>query len=557
MSVRADAVIVVGSGIAGLSCALALAPGPVTLLTKTPRLESGSSLWAKGGIAAAIGPEDTPEHHAADTLAAGAGLGDPESALRLARDGIDNLQWLLDAGVEFDRATDGTLALAQEAAHRHPRIVHAGGDATGVALMTSLIKRLRETPSINVLENTFARDLIVDGGRLQGLVAFSANDGWTHHQSSHVVLATGGIGKAWSHTTNPKEATGDGLAMAARAGANLADLEFVQFHPTALAAQSNNKSASLPLLTEALRGAGALLLDETGDRFMVSEHPAAELAPRDVIARAIHHRINSGQRVYLDLRPVLTNGHGAMFPQAIEASRRAGYDPGADPVPIIPAAHYHMGGIQIDHRGRTSIDGLWACGEVATTGIHGANRLAGNSLLEALTYARRVAADIGNNKISGRKPRPSALAAPKVAANSSCADLVGLVKEIRDIMSRHVGVLRSGFGLAAASSRLLKLDCRVKALTERDWVSLPPSAEMVVQWGEALNLLLVARLITLAALQREESRGAHFRHDHPTSSQDWQRRQTLTVETMLEALPDTTIREFHRDRRRPRRYGTR
>ncbi|MFQ5982409.1 MAG: L-aspartate oxidase, partial [Woeseiaceae bacterium] len=386
MSVSADDVIVVGSGIAGLSCALALAPRPVTVLTKTPRLASGSSLWAKGGIAAAIGPEDKPEYHAADTLSAGAGLSDPEGALRLAEDGVENLQWLVDAGIPFDRSTDGNLALAREAAHRHPRIVHAGGDATGHLMMKSLIERVRNTRSIKVREGTLAHDLTVNDGRVQGLLAYSLSRGWTYHHASHVVLATGGIGMAWWHTTNPREATGDGLAMAARAGASLVDLEFVQFHPTALAVHSHG--ASLPLLTEALRGAGALLVDESGHRFMRSVHRDAELAPRDVVARAIQSRIASGQRVYLDLRPVLSNGRGELFPQAIDAARNAGLEPTGEPLPVTPAAHYHMGGVQIDHWGRTSVGGLWACGEVATTGIHGANRLASNSLLEALAYGR-------------------------------------------------------------------------------------------------------------------------------------------------------------------------
>jgi len=535
MSLRAEDVIVVGSGIAGLVCALALAPRSVTLLTKTPRLEGGSSLWAKGGIAAAIGPDDTPEYHAADTLSAGAGLSDPELALRLATEGIENLQWLVDEGVPFDRAMDGTLALAQEAAHRYPRIVHAGGDATGHVLMTSLIKRVRATRSINVLEDTFAYDLVVNGGQVHGLLAYNPNKSWTYHHSSHVVLATGGIGMAWWHTTNPGESTGDGLAIAARAGANLADLEFVQFHPTALAVEIETNGASLPLLTEALRGAGALLLDESGHRFMISEHSAAEMAPRDVIARAIEKRTGAGHRVYLDLRPVLANGQEAFFPQAIDASRRAGFDPKKEPLPVTTAAHYHMGGIQIDHRGRTSIDGLWACGEVATTGIHGANRLASNSLLEALAYARRVAADI-RDKPSSRNIQPlPAPTAPNVPPNSACAQLKVIVDATRALMSRYVAILRSGSGLKKAFSQLSKFDRQLRDLSERESTHGPSSADIVVRWGEARNLILIARLVTLAALHREESRGAHFRDDHPISKLDWQRQQTLTIDKLNEA----------------------
>ncbi len=537
MSVQADNVIVVGSGIAGLVCALALAPRSVTLLTKTPRLEGGSSLWAKGGIAAAIGPEDTPEHHAADTLTAGAGLGDAECALRLAKEGAENLQWLVDQGVPFDRALDGSLALAQEAVHRYPRIIHAGGDATGQILMKSLIKRVRANRSINVLEGTFAYDFIVNEGQICGLLSHHLSRRWTYHQASHVVLATGGIGMNWWHTTNPKEATGDGLAMAARAGAKLTDLEFVQFHPTALAVESKNNGASLPLLTEALRGAGALLLDESGCRFMISEHPDAEMAPRDVVARAIQSRSDSGQRVYLDLRPVLTDGQDALFPQAIDASRRAGFDPRKEPLPVTPAAHYHMGGIQIDHQGRTSIDGLWACGEVATTGIHGANRLASNSLLEAMAYGRRVAADIRDYPGSRNQQLLPAAVVPYVPPKSACAELKGIVDAMREVMSRHVGVLRSGPGLEVASSELSKSDCRLRLLSERHAPCDTSSADMVVCWGEARNLILVARLVTLAALQREESRGAHYRDDYQISKLQWQRRQTLTIERLNETYP--------------------
>lgn len=534
MPARADDVIVVGSGIAGLVCALALAPRSVTLITKTPQLKGGSSSWAKGGIAAAIGPDDTPEHHAADTLSAGAGMSDPDLALRMASEGVKYLQWLVDEGVPFDRAVDGNLALAREAAHRHPRIVHAGGDATGDVLMNSLIERVRQTHSVCILEDTFAYDLLVSGRQVQGLLTYNPDKGWTHHHSSNVVLATGGIGMTWWHTTNPSEATADGLAMAARAGANMSDLEFVQFHPTALAGESDNDGASLPLLTEALRGAGALLLDESGHRFMISEHPDAELAPRDVIARAIQSRMSTGQRIYLDLRPVLANGQEAIFPQAIAASERAGLDPTREPVPVTPAAHYHMGGVRIDDRGRTSLGGLWACGEVATTGIHGANRLASNSLLEALVYARRVAADITDNPLFTSNRPYLAPNVPTVPPNSARAGLKFIIDATRQLMSRHVGVLRSGSGLNAASSELSTLDAQLQRLSKRHEPRDVSSAAMPVLWGEARNLLLVARLVTLAAMRREESRGAHYRDDHPMSKHEWQWRQTLTIETLNE-----------------------
>jgi len=532
--VSVEDVIVIGSGLAGLACALELAPRPVTLITKTPGLDGGSSVLSKGGIAAAIGPGDTPAYHAQDTLSAGAGLSDPESALQLAKDSLDNLQFLRDEGVVFDRTPAGGMQLAQEAAHRHPRIVHAGGDATGHSIMTSLIERVRATRSIKVLENTHVHDLVVRGGRVRGIVVYTPGGQWIDYQASQVVVATGGIGMCWWHTTNPEEATGDGLAMAARAGAKLTDLEFVQFHPTALAVRGKNNGASLPLLTEALRGAGALLLDESGDRFMLQEHPAAEMAPRDVVARSIEKRTAAGQTVFLDMRPVFHVGENHLFPQAIEAARNAGFEPAQEPVPVIPAAHYHMGGIQTDHRGRTSIDGLWACGEVATTGIHGANRLASNSLLEALVYARRVAVEIAASPITQYQHAAPVRVGPGFLRHSN-VELDGIVENIRKLMSRSVAVSRSGNSLAMALSQLSELEQRMQRKTEQNTTSIAPLADKVNRWSEARNLLVVARLVTLAALQRNESRGAHYREDYPHPAPEWQRRQSLTIDQLSAA----------------------
>ena len=534
MTVRSDDVVVVGSGIGGLVCALSLAPNSVTLITKTPQPHSGSSLLAQGGIAAAIGPDDSPAAHAADTLSAGAGLSDPQRTRELTDEGAASLDWLLQEGIAFDRDLQGALSLAKEAAHQFPRVVHAGGDATGQILVQGLIERARAEPSIRIAESAFAWDLVVRQGRIAGLVAFHEDDGWVFHKTENVVLATGGIGRAWWHSTNPVESTGDGLAMAARAGAKLADLEFVQFHPTAFAT-GDADGARLPLLTEALRGAGARLVDAAGQRFMLSEHPLAELAPRDIVARAIHRRTRAGEFVGLDLKNVLSGNARDEFPQAVQTAKDAGIDPYREALPITPAAHYHMGGVEVDAQGRSSIPGLWACGEVATTGIHGANRLASNSLLEALVYARRVAADLDFAADTVQQVSDVTPDIPALPAESEAGSLHVLQESVRHIMTQDVGILRNGAELETAYSKLFEVENRLVSMGRRGKHAFHPDSDVVRQWGETRNLTLVARLVAFAALRREESRGAHFRNDYPQPSSKWCRPQSLTVEALRKA----------------------
>ncbi|MFD1626074.1 L-aspartate oxidase [Azospirillum griseum] len=509
-TVRDAEIVVVGSGLAGMTAALALAPRAVTLLTKTDDLPGGSSLYAQGGIAAAIGPGDSPQDHAADTRDAGAGLVDAAMAALLTQDGADRIRALLADGLPFDRDASGAALLGREAAHGAARIVHAGGDATGRTLVLALADRLRATPSVRVEANAFAVDLVMRGNRVCGVLAMHA-DGWVLHRAPRVILATGGVGAAFARTTNPAEATGDGLALAARAGAALADLEFVQFHPTALDVEADPR----PLLTEALRGAGATLRNRAEERFMRTEHPLAELAPRDVVARAIGARIKAGERVFLDLRPALA-AKPEGFPTVLAICARHGLDPFAEPVPVAPAAHYHMGGVVTDPDGRTSLDGLWACGEVACTGVHGANRLASNSLLEALVFGGRVARDVAARPLAPLPPF-ALPTPPAVAAEVGGALLDALTAESRRVLYEGAGLVRDGLGLLAARRKLGRLAAALDTL-RGDPTDGAPTPTAVRRWGEARNRLLVGRLIVQAALAREESRGAHCRTDHPLAN---------------------------------------
>jgi L-aspartate oxidase len=508
-------VAVVGAGLAGLAAALASAPLAVSLLTKTPFAGGGASVWAQGGIAAAVGEGDTPALHAADTLSVGGGLAIRGVVDLLTREAPRRIEWLSRLGARFDRDPGGSLCLGREAAHSRSRILHAGGDATGAELVRALAAGVRRRRHLTVFERTRALELVLAAGRVVGVAALHPGGRPVLHLARAVVLATGGIGRAFLHTTNPPEATGDGLAMAARAGALLADLEFVQFHPTALAVGAD----PMPLLSEALRGEGALLVDARGRRFLADEHPAAELAPRDVVARAIYRRLARGERVFLDARRALGDRLPARFPTVFAHCRRHGLDPRVEPIPVAPAAHYHMGGIAVDERGRTSLPGLWACGEVASTGAHGANRLASNSLLEALVFGARVAEDLAAclppavaAPRSGRPAPARAAAVPAEAARVEAA--------VRRVLWEDVGVVRDEAALASALRRLEEL-----AAAPRD------------PGGEVGSLLTVGRLIAAAALARRESRGSHFRSDHPTPDPGWERRLTWTFSPAGEPQP--------------------
>jgi L-aspartate oxidase len=428
-------------------------------------------------------------------------------------------------GARFDRTPHG-LALGQEAAHSRARIVHAQGDATGAEMVRTLRQAVRQAPWVTVVEETAAEALMVQDEQVLGVVAQAARQGRQIYAAGAVVLATGGVGQLFRHTTNPPEATADGLAMAARAGARLADLEFVQFHPTALATGSD----PLPLLTEALRGAGAVLVNSAGQRFMVDAHPAAELAPRDVVAREIWRQMQAGHTVFLDGRAAIGAYFPTRFPTVFAHCQQHGLDPRRDLLPVVPAAHYHMGGVAVDLRGRTSLAGLWACGEVACTGVHGANRLASNSLLEALVFGERVGTDI-QQELQHRPPRsriqPGAEGTLSPGTALSREAEHALRPEIRALMWEHVGLVRTATGLRTALQALRALETRYR----------PPS-------GEVNNLLTVAQLMAVAALQRSESRGAHCRADYPTAAPQWQRHSLWTAGELgatLRRLDDAAV----------------
>jgi L-aspartate oxidase len=510
VSVRVDAVreaevVVLGAGAAGLSVALGLAGRRVDLLAKGPLAKTGNSPLAQGGVAAAMGPGDGPEQHAADTLAVSGAVGDPKAVARLTAEGPARLAELIAQGARFDRRPDGTLDLAREAAHSRPRILHAR-DASGAEIVRALREAARETSGLTVFERARALELVTDGRRVVGVLVRHADGAVVLHRAAAVVLATGGAGRVYSRTTNPSEATADGLALAWRAGARLGDLEFVQFHPTALDVGED----PMPLLTEALRGAGARLVDEDGRP--IFDTPNGELQARDVVARGIWTALEEGRRPFLDAREAVGETFPERFPTVFEACRRHGLDPRLEAIPVAPAAHYHMGGVLVDLEGRTSCPGLWAAGEVACTGVHGANRLASNSLLEALVYGARVARSVAEAvSEEGRRPNGPRDAASDVRLSSPTSETAELELRLRRLMWSRAGLVRSGEGLREALEEIDEIHRRA-----------PAGA-----W-ELRSLLTVARLIARAALARPESRGAHFRLDFPEMDARWRGRLVLS-----------------------------
>ncbi len=472
-------VLIVGGGLAGLFTALNLRR-PCLILASRPPQEGAASAWAQGGVAAALAPDDSPALHAADTLRIGGGLNDPEIVRLLTEEGPARVDDLAALCTPFDRDAAGGFLLSREAGHSRARVARVSGDLAGKAIMETLIARAAAEPRIARME-AHALSLLQDAqGRVCGLLA-AGGKGLVRIEAAETVLAAGGIGGLYAVTTNPPAARGDALAMAARAGAVIADPEFVQFHPTAIDVGRD----PAPLATEALRGEGATLIDRRGRRFLVPVHADAELAPRDIVARAIHRQLASGGGAFLDARAAVGVSFPERFPAVFAACMSAGIDPRTRPVPVAPAAHYHMGGIATDAHGASSLAGLSACGECASTGAHGAVRLASNSLLEALVFGRRIAARLNDTLSPAVRPDLAEAPPPRLPAESRAV--------LRAAMARHAGVERTEAGLSAL-------------LSEIDALS--------GQHGEA-NPLVAARLVAVAALARRESRGAHFRADYP------------------------------------------
>ncbi|MFG2814252.1 L-aspartate oxidase [Streptomyces sp. NPDC048410] len=541
-SIPAD-VVVVGSGVAGLTAALRCeAAGLTTVVVTKAHLDDGSTRWAQGGIAAALGDGDTPEQHRDDTLVAGAGLCDENAVRLLVSEGPDAVRRLIDTGARFDTDDAGAIQLTREGGHHRRRIAHAGGDATGAEISRALVDAVRAR-GLRTIENALVLDLLTDAeGRTAGVTLHvmgeGQHDGVGAVHAPAVVLATGGMGQVFSATTNPSVSTGDGVALALRAGAEVSDLEFVQFHPTVLFLGPDAEGQQ-PLVSEAVRGEGAHLVDADGTRFMLGQHELAELAPRDIVAKGIMRRMQEmgAEHMYLDARHFGAHMWEHRFPTILAACRAHGIDPVTQPIPVAPAAHYASGGVRTDDRGRTTVPGLYACGEVACTGVHGANRLASNSLLEGLVYAERLAADIaaeqaGQDGQAGhtandphtRVPVPAPVPHPATPAHPLLAPEDRLA--VQRIMTEGAGVLRSAASLERAARRLADLHTRASDTLDGEGKTAEPGVDT---W-EATNLLDVARVLVAAAALREETRGCHWREDHADRDDaHWRRHLVVTL----------------------------
>jgi len=503
-------VIIIGAGLAAQYAALKLAPRPVLMISPEALGEGASSVWAQGGVAAAMDPADSADAHARDTVVAGAGTVNPQVAQSVTAEAREHILDLTGLGTPFDRTADGTYVMSREAAHSFARVVRVRGDQAGAEIMRALTQQVRKADHIQVLEGVMATRLDVSDGRVTGVAVARCAEGQSESvilRGAAVLLAGGGSGGLFALTTNPPRIRGQVIGMAARAGAQIADAEFVQFHPTAIACGID----PAPLATEALRGEGAVLINRHDERFMVAAHPDAELAPRDIVARAVYAQTKAGLAPALDTRAALGAKILTDFPAVADACRRAGLDPVTHPIPVAAAAHYHMGGVATDAAGQSSLAGLWACGEVASTGLHGANRLASNGLLEALVYGRRCALSIDKALPPPVQTRPVTLPDLPLADGPDPA----LVTQLRHAMTDGAGVIRNADGLSETLAQIARIE------------AAQPECETL------LNMTAAATLIAAAALKRRESRGAHFRSDFPDRAGDIGKRSLMTLTDAL------------------------
>jgi L-aspartate oxidase len=510
-------VLVIGGGIAGLRAAMAVDPQLSVLVVTKDVIQQSNSNYAQGGIAGVLDPEDRFENHVEDTLAAGGSLCDPDVVEMVVREAPRHIQQLIEWGTHFDEK-DGALLLGREGGHSHHRIVHALGDATGLEVMRAMIDQATSRQNVQIWQNTFTIDLLTTDGQCRGAIVFSQRHGKLLVWARQTILATGGAGQIYRETTNPPVATGDGHAVAFRAGTELADMEFVQFHPTVLYIAGSNRS----LITEAMRGEGGVLVDRDGHRFMPDYDQRGELAPRDVVSQAIVAQMGKTRHgcVYLDMTHLNPDFVRSRFPGIARTCAKFGIDIASDRIPVRPGAHYMIGGVRVDMTGRTNLDGLWAAGEVTASGLHGANRLASNSLLEGLVYGAH--AGEGASAAIGKAGESQLVALPlaneRAEQPTEHLDAADIRNSLQSLMWRAAGVRRSGVALADALEQIAHWSSYVLARQFDD-----------VDGWELQNLLTVARLVVEGALVREESRGVHLRADfHEQDDANWQRHITAS-----------------------------
>ena len=492
-------VVIVGGGVAGLTVALNLAPRKVCVITKSSLGVNTSSSWSQAGIAASIDKDDSNQQHLDDTLKTAKGLADETIVKKIVSESSNVIKDLENIGVQFDKNQDGSFNLGLEGAHSHKRIVGSKGDSSGIEIMRGLINEVKQSEHITILENVSIDSIMHEDNTIYGVIGRFTNQNIPNNhvviQSSHIVLATGGLGGIFANTTNPRSSYGEGIALAAQVGATLSDMEFVQFHPTGL----DFGLDPTPLATEAIRGAGAHLVNQNNERFMLGVHPEVELAPRDIIAQNIFQQLDRGNSVFLDCRNNIGGNFELQFPQVHSYCVKADIDPVKDLMPIIPVAHYHIGGVKTDLTGRTSVAGLWCCGEVAATGVHGANRLASNSLLEALVFGKIVAQEINKEPFKQQSDIVSSsfIKTYKEKTRSKIR-AKKFIWQLRSTMMRNLGIVRNQTSILKGLTEIIRIERESRGLS-----------------AKLNDMILVSKFIIVGAMKRVESRGCHLRYDYP------------------------------------------